>query len=41
MAGGEPGWETSIKSNKVRAVIALEPGTFPLDSDYEKLRRRC
>ena len=28
-AGGGPGWETAIKSNKVRAVIALEPGTFP------------
>jgi len=28
-AGGGPGWETAIKSEKVRAVIALEPGTFP------------
>ena len=28
-AGGGPGWTTAIKSNKVKAVIALEPGTFP------------
>jgi len=28
-AGGGPGWTTAIKSDKVRAVIALEPGTFP------------
>lgn len=28
-AGGGPGWETAIKSEKVCAVIALEPGTFP------------
>ena len=28
-AGGGPGWTTAIKSDKVKAVIALEPGTFP------------
>ena len=28
-AGGGPGWATAIKSDKVKAVIALEPGTFP------------
>ena len=28
-AGGGPGWDTAIKSDKVKAVIALEPGTFP------------
>lgn len=28
-AGGGPGWNTAIKSEKVKAVIALEPGTFP------------
>lgn len=28
-AGGGPGWETAIRNNKVKAVIALEPGTFP------------
>ena len=28
-AGGGPGWTTAIKSEKVKAVIALEPGTFP------------
>ncbi len=28
-AGGGPGWETAIRSDKVKAVIALEPGTFP------------
>lgn len=28
-AGGGPGWETAIKSNKVKAIISLEPGTFP------------
>lgn len=27
-AGGGPGWTTAIKSEKVKAVIALEPGTF-------------
>lgn len=31
-AGGGPGWETAIKSDKVKAVIALEPGTFPFPS---------
>lgn len=28
-AGGGPGWMTAIKSDKVKAVIALEPSTFP------------
>lgn len=28
-AGGAPGWLTAIKSSKVKAVISLEPGTFP------------
>lgn len=28
-AGGGPGWETAIKSKRVKAVISLEPGTFP------------
>ena len=28
-AGGGPGWTTAIKSDKVKAIIALEPGTFP------------
>lgn len=28
-AGGGPGWTTAIKSDKVKAVIALEPGSFP------------
>ncbi len=28
-AGGGPGWSTAIQSDKVKAVIALEPGTFP------------
>lgn len=28
-AGGGPGWETAIRSEKVRAVISLEPGAFP------------
>lgn len=28
-AGGGPGWETAIRSDKVKAVISLEPGTFP------------
>ena len=28
-AGGGPGWDTGINSNKVKGIIALEPGTFP------------
>ena len=28
-AGGGPGWETAIRSDKVNAVISLEPGAFP------------
>ena len=28
-AGGGPGWETAMKSDKVRGVISLEPGAFP------------
>ena len=28
-AGGGPGWETAIKSDKVKAIISLEPGAFP------------
>ena len=28
-AGGEPGWETAMRSDKVKAVISLEPGAFP------------
>ncbi|MBR2142981.1 cupin domain-containing protein [Anaerovibrio sp.] len=28
-AGGGPGWLTAAHSDKVRGVIALEPGTFP------------
>lgn len=28
-AGGAPGWLTAIKSSNIKAVISLEPGTFP------------
>lgn len=28
-AGGGPGWLTAMHSDKVKGVIALEPGTFP------------
>ncbi len=28
-AGGGPGWDTAIRSDKVKAVISLEPGAFP------------
>lgn len=28
-AGGGPGWDTAINSDKVKAVISLEPGAFP------------
>lgn len=28
-AGGSPGWETAMKTEKVEAVIAIEPGGFP------------
>lgn len=28
-AGGGPGWKTAMQSDKIRGVIALEPGTFP------------
>lgn len=28
-AGGGPGWLTAMKSDKVKGVISLEPGTFP------------
>lgn len=30
-AGGSPGWKTAIKNDKVKAIIAIEPGgfTFP------------
>ena len=28
-AGGGPGWTTAIRSDKVKAVISLEPGAFP------------
>ncbi|MBQ7629749.1 MAG: alpha/beta fold hydrolase [Selenomonadaceae bacterium] len=28
-AGGGPGWITAVKSDKVKAIISLEPGTFP------------
>ena len=28
-AGGGPGWETAMRSDKVKGVISLEPGTFP------------
>ena len=28
-AGGGPGWTAAINCDKVKAVIALEPGTFP------------
>lgn len=28
-AGGGPGWRTAMQSDKVRGIIALEPGTFP------------
>lgn len=27
-AGGAPGWKTAIKNNKVKAVVAYEPGGF-------------
>ena len=29
LAGGGPGWETAIRSDKVKAIISLEPGAFP------------
>lgn len=32
-AGGGPGWDTAMRTNKVRAVISLEPGTFPFPED--------
>lgn len=28
-AGGAPGWETAMRNDKVKAVISLEPGSFP------------
>lgn len=28
-AGGGPGWATAMKTDKVRGIISLEPGTFP------------
>lgn len=28
-AGGGPGWSTAMRSDKVKGVISLEPGTFP------------
>ena len=28
-AGGGPGWATAIRSDKVKAIISLEPGAFP------------
>ncbi len=28
-AGGGPGWETAFRSDNVKGVISLEPGTFP------------
>lgn len=30
-AGGSPGWKTAIKNNRVKAIVAIEPGgfTFP------------
>ena len=28
-AGGGPGWETAMHSDKVKAIISLEPGAFP------------
>lgn len=28
-AGGGPGWKTAIKTDKIRGIISLEPGTFP------------
>jgi pimeloyl-ACP methyl ester carboxylesterase len=30
-AGGSPGWRTAIKNNRVKAIVAIEPGgfTFP------------
>ena len=27
-AGGAPGWKTAIKNDKVRAIVAIEPGGF-------------
>ena len=46
-AGGGPGWDTAIKSDKVKGVIALEPGTFPFpasgyevsDEEFKKLTK--
>ncbi len=32
-AGGGPGWKTAIKNNKVKAVVAYEPGSFPFPQD--------
>lgn len=30
-AGGSPGWKTAIKNNRIKAIVAIEPGgfTFP------------
>ncbi|MBB2146855.1 alpha/beta fold hydrolase [Pedobacter sp. LMG 31464] len=27
-AGGSPGWKTAIKNNRVKAIVAIEPGGF-------------
>ena len=32
-AGGGPGWLTAIHSDKVKGIIALEPGTFPFPKE--------
>ncbi|GHU22059.1 alpha/beta hydrolase [Spirochaetia bacterium] len=31
--GGGPGWQTAIKNEKVKAVVALEPAGFPLPQE--------
>jgi pimeloyl-ACP methyl ester carboxylesterase len=32
-AGGSPGWQTAIRNNNVKAIVAYEPGGFPFPVD--------
>ena len=32
-AGGSPGWAAGIRNNKVKAIVAYEPGGFPFPAD--------
>ncbi|MBQ3443226.1 MAG: alpha/beta fold hydrolase [Selenomonadaceae bacterium] len=41
-AGGGPGWETAMRSDKVKAVISLESGAFPfLEGEVPPTEERC